>query len=345
MKSKIGKITKFALVALAFLCLFLMYRPAASIPRSDAREARTLMNELIAAQYGCSGDVYFVDSGVGGSTGKDWSNATATIDAAVNLATANDSTLILVAAGHNEGGTAADIFDADVAGVKIVGLGSSSLKPTVDFDNAAASCTIGAANVVIENIRFRPSVTDVLSGLIVEDAGDGATIRNCDFGWAETSGTDEFHEAILFSSGAADGLVEGCTFNAETAAAMAAITISTVSGITIQDNTIYGDYSVACISAKIDTGSEDVVIRRNLLFNGILVGDGGINAAAAVRLVDNTGGYIGDNRIVSDVATALLMVVADDCVRMNNFVSDTDGDEFSGSREAETGSVASHVDG
>ena len=107
---------------------------------------------------------------------------------------------------------------------------------------------------------------------------------------------------------------------------------------------IRGDYSVACIGGD-TTASTDILIKDNILINGALVGDGGINAVAAIVLLDATGGFIADNRIVSDVATGLLMRVADDCVFMNNFISDTDGDEFSGTTEDTAASITAHADG
>ena len=81
------------------------------------------------------------------------------------------------------------------------------------------------------------------------------------------------------------------------------------------------------------------------MFNGTMGGDGEIGALEVLEAADDTGGFVADNRIVSDVATGLLMRVADDMVFMNNYISDTDGDEFSGTTEDTAASITAHADG
>ena len=81
------------------------------------------------------------------------------------------------------------------------------------------------------------------------------------------------------------------------------------------------------------------------MFNGTMGGDGEIGEVEVLEAADDTGGFVADNRIVSDVATGLLMRVADDMVFMNNYISDTDGDEFSGTKEDDAASITGHADG
>ncbi|KKL04139.1 hypothetical protein LCGC14_2619050, partial [marine sediment metagenome] len=188
--------------------------------------------------------------------------------------------------------------------------------------------------------------------------GDNCEVINNDFrDEGDALGTDEFNAAISVAGGADNALVKGCTFRAGAAGAVQAIYITAVSGFEASGNDIIGDYSRACIVGRFNVAgdsADDVIIRRNLLFQGTMGGDGEINAVAVIDMSDGTSGYISNNEIVSDVATALLMRVADDMVFMNNFVSDTDGDEFSGSPEFGTQptqgfpsstSVSPHEDG
>jgi len=290
-----------------------------------------------------AGSVFYVDSATAGSAGTSWATAVGTIDAAVNLCTSNAGDIILVAPGHNEALTAADGVDCDVAGITIIGIGNGSLKPTLDYDNANGEFVIGAANVTVKNLRFRVSANAVTKAIDIESAGDNFAIIDCEFGWAETA-TDEFANAIIVGDTANEGLIKGCTFKAGGQAAVSAIKIDAdIVGITIEDNDMWGDYSTANI--VIDEASDDIIIRRNLLFNGTMGGDGEINTVEVLEAADSTAGFVADNRIVSDVATGLLMRVADDMVFMNNYISDTDGDEFSGTTEDSAASIAGHSDG
>ena len=302
-----------------------------------------------------SGRTYYVDSATGdsASNGESWITAMATIDQAINRAAARVANgtdtgrpLILVHEYHNEA-LGASGADADLAGLTIRGLGRAGAKPILDYDVATGTFDIGAADVTLINLRFRASITEIVSGIDVQAAGDNFTIIGCEFGYAEASGTDEFDTAISIASGAANALVQSCFFNAEIAGAGEAIYIGVVSGAIIEGNRIFGDYATGCI---VNVGAaDDIVVERNLLFNGHMHGDGGIGAVAAMSMAEGTGGYIGDNRFVSDVDTALLMRIGDDMVFMNNFITDTDGDEFSGTREAggplTLNSVSGHVDG
>ncbi len=305
---------------------------------------------VVGGQLG-TGQIFYVDSGVANEgDGGSWETAFDTLDEAINASSAdsgaNRGDFILVAQGHNEA-LAASGADADVAGITIIGMGRGTLKPTFDYDAATGTFDVGAANVTLRNLRFRASITEIISGIDVQAAGDNVAIIGCEFGYAEASGTDEFDTAISIASGAANALVQSCFFNAEIAGAGEAIYIGVVSGAIIEGNRIFGDYATGCI---VNVGAaDDIVVERNLLFNGHMHGDGGIGAVAAMSMAEGTGGYIGDNRFVSDVDTALLMRIGDDMVFMNNFITDTDGDEFSGTREAggplTLNSVSGHVDG
>ncbi len=301
-----------------------------------------------------TGKIWYVDSGSGRTAsgdGTSWTRAFLTGDEAFasGKATADRGDIVLFAQGHNEALTAGGIT-VDVAGVRVYGIGNGTLTPTFDYDVNTGTFIISAANVTIANFRFRASLTGITTALSISATGDNASIINCDFGFAEAFGTDEFTTAITIATLADGVLVQGCKLNIKGAAQAAqGILLAAVSGFTLQDTDIIGDYSVACI--KNSAAAQDVIIRRNLLFNGTMGGDGQINTQPALEMAELTSGLVADCRIVSDVTTALLMRVGDDMVFMNNFVSDTDGDEFSGTiatgweASTTTISVSPHIDG
>ncbi len=94
----------------------------------QAKDRATLWAQQVEAavdigqQLG-TGSVFYVDSGaLGSATGLSWSDAVTTVDAAVNLCTANRGDFILVAQGHSENLSAGDDVDADVAVNQAAGL-------------------------------------------------------------------------------------------------------------------------------------------------------------------------------------------------------------------------------
>jgi len=298
-----------------------------------------------------TGSIFYVDSGVTTAAGgTSWETAVATIDEAVNLCTHDAGDYILVAQGHSETFITQSL-DLDIRGVTLIGLGNGSLRPTLLMKHTAAEVAIGADNVSVRGIRFKACVTGVLMGIEVEDSVDYFTIEDCVFDCNKV-GTDEFMEAINFVNNNASCTIRNNRFNmGASGAAHAIFCDADTADLQIIGNDIRGDYSVACIGG--DTAAvTDVLIMGNILINGSLVADTGINAVAAISLLDASAGLIANNTIVSDVATGLLMRVADDCVFVNNFLTDTDGDEFSGTAEGTTrgttvdaNSIAGFADG
>ena len=340
------------------ICLVLLLCASTSyaVVRTDARDSRNSIESKIDGLSGSGrGTSWYVYSGASGSgSGSDWTNACLTIEAAIGKASAYDT--INVGQAHNEAITTADNIDADKAGLYIKGHGRGSAMPTLDYDAAAGEFVIGADNVRVENIRFRTSFNDVTTAVDIEAGSDGTEFVGCKFGYSEAVGTDEFISAITVAAATQYTLVEDCYFNAGAAGASQAITFSSVSGIKIKNSEIVGDYGIACV--KNAAGGQDVVIENSTLFNGIKTAStttSTINTEPAIELHATTGAYIAHNDIISDVATALLMHVADAAVFMDNYVSDQYGDDHSGTREsgttvplgttATTTTISGHIDG
>lgn len=295
-----------------------------------------------------TGKVFYVDSNAGGSStsvGTSPASAVPTLDAGINLCTASRGDVVYVMQGHAETWTDQAV-DADVIGITIVGLGKGSLRPTFTYNDTDSELAIGANNVTISNCRFIASVTGVLMGIEVEDGVDYFEISDCEFTDAgDAVGTDEFVEAINFVNANIGCSIINNKFNAKAAGAAHAIFMDADTDQTsIIGNDIRGDYSVACIGGD-TAASTDLLIKDNILINGSLVTDDGINAVAAIVLLDSTAGLIAGNQIVSDVATGLLMRVADDMTFMDNWITDRDGDEFGAAIETTSASITIFVDG
>jgi hypothetical protein len=280
------------------------------------------VEKLIADEYGRSyfnysmGSQFFVDSVHGSLTGNGltWATALNTLDAAVAKCTANHGDIIWVAPGHNEGITTAAQIDLDVAGITIIGLGTGSLKPTIDYDAGAASVAIGADNVTICNIRFRTSANAVVVGLDIEAGFDNARVFDCEFGYAETA-TDEFAIALRNNAGCDGTVIEGNLFAAGAQAAVVGISLTGASdNIIIRNNRFTGAHSTAMINS-ITTLSTNLLIEKNVFYQGA--------TEPAIELIAASTGIIRDNDIVTNLATMAAAIVSTGTHNFRNYYNET----------------------
>jgi hypothetical protein len=242
-----------------------------------------------------TGSVFYVDSNVTTEgNGTSWDTAKDTLDEAINLCTASNGDVIYVAQGHAETVAAANGFDADVAGITIIGFGNGANAPTFTFSATASTVAVGAANVKIDNIRFLAGISEVVTGVSIEAAGDDCVIINCQFPEPATS-TFEFDEAITVASGADRLTVAFCTaYSADATGATSFIdlTAGVNNGTTIVGNTIHGEYSVApIISDKADL--ETYVVGNAI--TQLTASQFGIEFTAAAT------GLVADNRVNATV--------------------------------------------
>ncbi len=299
-----------------------------------------------------SGTTFWVSSvtGSNGNNGSSPDTPFGTIDYAVGRCTDNKGDVIYVMEGHKESYDAADGFDADVAGISIIGLGNGTDRPEIEFTDTDGTVAIGADNVLIDNLQFNASLPSVVDGVIIEDGVDWATIKNCIFD-TDTTITDAFVDCISLVNNNSYCVIEGCDFDMGLQALSAAAIHANADTdhLTVRYNTIRGDYSVGCIVGD-TTLSTHVHIHNNLLING---DTNGLNTVACIVLLANSTGVIHDNLLITNVANADAAITADKCISSNNRYSETvdvfDGTGYIGadnaSNSANTGNVAADEDG
>lgn len=168
--------------------------------------------DLVLAR-GTTGNVFFVDSGASGAgdstdKGKTKENPFSTIDYAVGQCTANNGDIIYVMPGHAETVSAAAGLDLDVAGIRVVGIGHGTDKPTITLDTATtADVDIDATNIQIENLRF---VSDINSLAVILDVNQGNfACYDCDF---VSSSAKEVVNFVNIATTKDDFHFERCTF-------------------------------------------------------------------------------------------------------------------------------------
>jgi len=269
---------------------------------------------------GCAGNVFFVNSVIGsdGNKGKDTKRPFASIDYAVGKCTANKGDIIYVMPNHSEAVITAGLIDIDVAGVSIIGIGTGTDMPRIDYTAAAGSVVIGADNVTVKNINFHANVPEVVVGVDISDGVDHAAILDCRFD-VETTGTDEFLISIQTNDASNFALIEGNDIDNGLGAAVHAIKFTKdTDGTVVRGNTIQGDYSTANIGG-ITTASTKLNIDNNLLINGGILA---LGTEPVIELLTASTGVVQNNYIVCNLATKLASIAADSVMLFENYYNE-----------------------
>ncbi len=198
------------------------------------------------------GKVFWVDSVAGGNGNPGTINKPfSTIDYAVGKCAASKGDIILVKPGHTETVTAAGGLSLDVAGIAVIGLGSGSLRPKINFTTAVgADMNIDAANITMANILFTGGI-DALTGPIDINAAD------CTLLDIETRDvTGQATDFIVTDDNCDRLLISGWKHNGASAAgADTAISAVGADDVVIEDFDIYGNFAVGAIEQLTTAGN------------------------------------------------------------------------------------------
>jgi hypothetical protein len=264
-----------------------------------------------------NGNVWWVGSTVTGATngtgyGRNPDAPFATLLYAETQVAAGDTIYLLP--GHNEGLGDAQI-DLDVANLTVIGLGTGSKIPRIDFDHANASIDIGANDVTLKNIALLPSITTVLIGIDIEAGKTGTVLEDIVVLPGEDgAGADEFVLAIDLKAGCHDTTIRRFVnhMHASSAHADAGISLTGASHrVRIEDCDIkvLGAAAVAPIKG-ITTLSTDIRIARCVLVS---------DAEPGIELLTGTTGVVANNCIFSNLTNVVDAIVADGCALFENY--------------------------
>lgn len=260
-----------------------------------SNDLSTLLSRIGGGMLPPSGTIFFVDSNASTGAdatgyGKSFDKPFLTIDYAIGQCTANAGDVILVAAGHNEGAGDAQLFDLDVAGVTILGMGRGNQRPVLDYDHANATIDIGANNCYLGGFRLRPSVTGVLIGVDIETGITGTVLEDIEWiNGEDGSGTDEFVKALHLTSGNHDTVMRRLRIRAHVSAAHAThgIHVDAASDRCVyEDVVIDGPYATNGILE--DAASADTMV-RGCRIDVTGTGYGFVSTSTFAEFTDNRG--------------------------------------------------------
>ena len=166
----------------------------------------------------------------------------ASLDYAVGRSSAGD--VIIVAPGHVETVSTSGALSLDVAGLTIIGLGSGSLRPTINVGGATSAKILwSAANITLRNFLIVTTLDAVVTALVIS----GADAKLFDIETRDTAATQCVD--FISTTAAADRLWICDWVHRGDAAAGAdtAITVVGGDGAVIENFDLYGNFAVAAI--------------------------------------------------------------------------------------------------
>lgn len=262
-----------------------------------------------------TGNVFFVHSG-SGTNGAGYGRSPEAPLASLayffsgDFPTATNGDIVYLMPGHAETVSAAAGIVADIAGVRVIGIGTGTSQPKITFDTATtADLDVDAANITFENIHFTANYADIVASIDVN--AQFCTIRKCRF--SETAANMNALIWILGgSTTTSSGLVvEDCVVNDADAANTHFVSLpGTDVGNIIRNNLLYGDWGTAAIGAAGNV--VNVQIHGNRIYNAATDVDSCINIATAGT------GYISENYVTSGAAQAN-GITAPGCGKCQNF--------------------------
>ena len=192
------------------------------------------------------GNYYYVSSVTGSVDypGTRYDRALPTLDAAINLTTANQDDVIIVLPNHAENITGAAGAALDVAGVTVYGMGHGTDRPQFTFTATASTIPVTAANVKIHNIHFINTVDALVVAIPVSAAH--CRITNCLFD--DATAAEQTNDYITLTAAADYFELYDCDHHgSDTAGAQSFITGAAADHVKIVNLQSHGDFAAANI--------------------------------------------------------------------------------------------------
>lgn len=219
-----------------------------------------------------TGSRFFANSATGTDApgyGLSPDSPTASLDYAIGLCTANKGDIVYVMPGHAESTSAAnaELFDLDVAGVSVIGLGVGDKRPTFTLGVATATVVMGAAGCRLSNIIIKGDVSDLAAGLEIEAAATGCTVDHCL--WYDTATNKDMLIPVSVAADAdrlvfVDNMINGITGGEATEGVKFA---GGCDGLIFMRNIVIGDFKTGGCLSLAGAASLNVAIMDNIFVN------------------------------------------------------------------------------
>ncbi len=217
-----------------------------------------------------TGDVWFVSSGAtyasdAAGYGRNPDQPFATLDYAIGNCTANNGDIIYVMPGHAETLATATGLVLDVAGVRIIGMGLGTNRPTFTFSTTDSIVSITAANCWLENVRLLGNVDNIVTAISLGASADGCTLKGVDI--VDGAANKEFLVGIAIAANCHDVTIDACRMEGLGGGATTCIICAGASNnLLVRNCYLFGKFSTGLLSIAA-AASTNVVIHDNFLVN------------------------------------------------------------------------------
>ena len=244
-----------------------------------------------------------------------------TIDAAIGACTANAGDTILVLPGHTEAVTSTSIA-CDVAGVRIIGLGNGSNKPTLTFSATDSAINVTAADCVWQNFRITAGIGDVVTAFLHATAAQNTQYLDIEF-----YATSTYNFINCYTLGAAN-ISDGCRWErnylrtADTGQLALCITAAAHNDLKFYDNYVV---HAAAAAGLLTAGAANLLgldVKRNFVQTAQTDGSVGVlvittSTASSGRITDN-------DMKTADAAANVAIPIASKVYAARNYIAGAD---------------------
>lgn len=270
------------------------------------------------------GNVFYVQSTTGSDTansGVTPSEALATIEAAINKCTANNSDVVVVLPGHTEAVTSTSL-NLDVAGVTIIGLGNGSIKPILTFGATNSRINVTAANCTLQNLRFTAGIGDVVTAVLHATAAQNTRYLDIEF-----FATSTFNFINGYTLGAAN-ISDGCRWKRNyLRTADAGQLALVITAAAHNDLKFYDNYVVHAATAAglLTAGAAELLgldVRRNFVQTGQT--DGAVGVLVITTGTASSGSIVDNHMKTADAAANVAIPIASKVYAAKNYIAGAD---------------------
>lgn len=244
-----------------------------------------------------------------------------TIDAAIGACTANNGDVIWVMPGHTEAVTNGSIA-LDVAGVKIIGIGTGSMKPTLTFGATNSKINVTAANGTFQNLRFTAGIGDVVTAVLHATAAQYTRYIDIEF-----YATSTFNFINCYTLGAAN-ISDGCRWvrnylrTADTGQLALVVTAASQANLKFYDNYVV---HAAAAAGLLTGGAADFLgidVRGNFVQTGQT--DGSVGTLVITTGTASSGSIVDNDIKTADAAANVAVPIASKIYAARNYVAGAD---------------------
>jgi hypothetical protein len=246
-----------------------------------------------------------------------------TLNAAMDLCTANRGDTIYVLAGHSEDPLVS--ITCDIAGVSIIGLGQGSNRPTITFGAAGATLAMTAASVYVSGLRFDLGTVAATVTNAINITGDSCHVDRCE---TVVHATSQFTNHLTATDAQFVKITNNKFHSLHTASSTSGVVLDGCDDLTMTGNQIMGHFSEHAVD-NTTPGSCDEILRANISDN-LIMNNSTTAGDLVIELDANATGFFARNMLSGGLATIAANFDIGNMSCLESYIVDDEGIDVHG---------------